>query len=468
MHHFVREVSNSTEAYEAVSHVLSEKVPQLIYLLKSPSSLVRYEYASILELLDSKQLLNATFKDDVSRLCICELSSENNVISIQPFYPLYCQKTAKLLVNTPQLSFVNVLHLLDHPIEEVKCAVMEYVIQKKPIPDLGVLQPTLLATAASEKNSRKSRSLAIQLLGCNAKNATDWLDSMLSLHKQTSDDLLRCTILKASAMGCLSLASFDIRSLIEFSDYLLEATKGDAQCRHAAARAISHLAELFNMNLERNDSLERQTLLCNLWMAIFRLLLDDEEPVRISATSLVSSIHPNNSIDLHPAVALKVALDTFVDHVGKTSPEAAISSLITLLIDQEEHQEAESAAFEKEDNDSYWEPVIHTKMCCARIVKCLRNHRLSGLNLEAVAAMIENQWKMLEKIDRNETKSIAVRNRFTVFQLIGTIKLFYITACLKESSERISATHHQVCSQMNEIPVLLNNYALVRLRTLSL
>lgn len=426
---------------------------------------MRYEYASILEQLDSKQMLSVSFKNAVAAVCADELSSASNSISIQPFYPLYCEKMAKLLLNTAPLSSANVPRLLDHPMGEVTCAVMEYMIERKLTSDVEMLKPALIATVASEKSTRKSRSLAVQLLGDHAKNATHRLESMLLIYRHSDEDPLRCTALKEAARGVDPTQSCDIFALTELSDHLLEATKLDVQYHHAAVTALSQLKSFLLISLERVDSAKWITFTCNLWTAAFRLLLDDEESVRMSASATVSSLHSNNSTDLHSPVALELALDAFVDLVGKVSPEAAVRCLATLLIDREEHQEIESVAFEKEDNDSYWEPVVYSKLLCSKIEKCLKNTN-SALDLEDLAARIESEWGKRGNVRPIEVANAANRSRIAASQLVDTIKFFYITASLSVSNERFAKVHCRICSRIKEFPVLLNNYAMFQLNAL--
>lgn len=424
-----------------VFEVLSQMIPQLIFLLRNSCFLIRYEYAKILLLLYSAELVDPSVRLKVFRMCMDEIRCRNLMFHCEPFYPLSCQKFTALatLCNAPETSS-SMIELLNHPLEEVRLEALQQLdLMDSATVIWAPLLPTLETIATDENESPECRIKALKLFS-HLSATVEKLKWLLAVYNEATDDSIRCSALAAFGKTTHSTSPDNLHLLVEWSRYLLEATQSSVQFRQIVVESIAAFPLMFQMDEMPIVTQERGSLLVNMWMCLLNCLMDDEDSIRTAASAIIGNECCNMS--LQPAVAIEKALEFLVDRIGTFYPTEVVSMLSQSVLDEDEQPEdGDSPSFEKCGSDAFREPLAHSLLFCKFIERCAKKNDVSSFDSDVLSEYLEVRWKMLENCDISTLHSPVSGRRFARIHIIDLVKIYLVTKSLYSVNDKIATLH---------------------------
>lgn len=424
-----------SETRQKVIEILILKIHHLILLLSNSCYLIRYECALILHTLLSDKILDSAVQQTILQVCLKELECHNLDLHRNPFYPLSCQKLAALAMPCISSSS-EIIELLNHPLDEVRLEVMQQLDHLNCL--TSGLSTTLESIVSNENSSAECRSQALALSVRFGESAHQ-LRWTLQCYRDADDDSVRCSAL--AAVGRVIHSTEDYQLLLEWSSYLLDAMESTTQFRQIVIESIAACPRMLQVDESHQATEEHGSLLCNLWNCLVNCLIDDEDSIRLEAASVVGDIYLGSWKQTQPVVAVEKALDYLVNRIGFFYPTKVITLLSHLLLDEEDHPEGDSLAFEKGDSDAYREPLAHSQLLCRFIERCVEQNSVCSLAMDSMAQELENRWKTLENNDNVIAGLLTSGRRL---HIISSVQLFLLTKALRSVHKKIAILHQSI------------------------
>jgi hypothetical protein len=245
-----------------------------------------------------------------------------------------------------------------------------------------------------------------------------------------------CAALDAFGNSIRSEKGDDIQLVVEWSFCLLEATQSTIQFRLTAVQLLTINSSLLSIDEHLQFSKEHITILTNLWICLLNCLTDDDESIRLAACTVVSKITKEEKWkQVQSVVTIETALEYFVDRIGCIFPLDVVITLVKMVIaNSEEQEESESQSFEKDETNSFLEPVAHSLMICRYIERCVKKHAISTTDISTLIETLECYWIRVANFDLSQIsdcKSFINRRRSITLFVLDLLNLYLLTGSLK-------------------------------------
>lgn len=438
----VKDLPHCQETRDAAFRALRKDVPRLTFLLWNASYLIRNEY--ILLVRQCYEQLEPAFLEDIKQNCLTELRCVI-VSSAEPFYPLYCRTLTKFVVRSAHPT--TVMELLNHPLAEVRLKALKQLNQPGLTTQVHpVLRPTLEAIVAAKDEPTEARSLALSLLTQEDNQPAEvLLEAALTHYQNSTGDSVRCVALRIAGRA---IRGDNTQLLLSWSECLLDAVESDLEFRMAVVSSLSE-----NVTLLKDPS-GRGDLIANLWTCLFSCLTDDDESVRMEASTVVANVISTPDKSIQPVVAMEAALSYFTDVIGPLHPVQVVMALTGLVLNSEElpDQDEESQSFTKDDNDSFYEPLHHSSLYCRFIQRSVSQNSFQDADVQPLVTSLQNFWKGLGTFDISDVDSLTNQRRSIRVYGIDLFRLLSVAGALKSVHPDIAELFRDVQHRLQQLP----------------